>query len=173
MPAPSTSLLLSVADLLDRPGASRPLTLELEAPEGLDVPLVERIAPLRLDGVLESLAEGILVRGTLRAHVDMACARCLTAVPVDVTAQVAELYSEPGEDVEPGYEIRNGLISLDALLRDTLLPVVPTAPHCRPDCRGLCPTCGIDRNTGECACAEQAVDSRWAALEGLHLNDQP
>lgn len=177
MPAPLARTTLSVADLLGRPGASRPLALELDAPEGLDLPLVERLDRLRLDGVLESLAEGVLVRGTLSTTVEMACARCLRPLSAPVEADVAELYADPAgaedpADVEPGYAIRDGLIDLDALVRDTLVPRIPVAPLHDPDCKGLCPTCGADRNLTDCSCGEQPVDLRWSALEGLRLDDR-
>lgn len=174
MSAPSSHSVLSVADLLNRPGTSRPLALELDAPEGLDLPLVSRIAGLRLDGVLESLADGVLIRGTLSARLEMACARCLQPVSAEVAGDVAELYSDPAEaEPEPGYEVRDGLIDLDPLVRDALLPLVPLAPRCREDCKGLCPTCGADRNTTDCDCADQIRDTRWAALEGLRLDEHP
>ena len=35
---------------------------------------------------------------------------------------------------------------------------------CRPDCRGLCPTCGVDRNRLECACRTEEPDPRLAPL---------
>ena len=39
---------------------------------------------------------------------------------------------------------------------------------CREDCKGLCPQCGIDRNTDTCNC-EKPIDPRLAALKGLKL----
>jgi uncharacterized protein len=176
MPVPSTAFTLDITDLLGRPGASRPLALELDVPEGLDLPLVEQIEALRLDGVLESLVDGVLVRGTLSARIDVACARCLSPFGIDAAAEIAELYTEPGpdaEEVEPGYEVRDGSIDLDALVRDALLPLLPVAPVCRPDCRGLCPTCGADRNVEDCSCAEPVRDTRWGALEALRLSEPP
>jgi uncharacterized protein len=45
---------------------------------------------------------------------------------------------------------------------------VPFAPLCAETCKGLCPQCGIDLNTGTCSC-EAPVDPRLAALKGLKL----
>lgn len=177
MSAPLPRSVLSVDDLLNRPGTSRPLDVELDAPEGLDLPLVDAIGPLRFEGVLESLVDGVLVRATLRTRLEMACARCLQPVPTEVEVEVAELYADPDvvdpDTVEAGYEIGDGVIDLDPLARDALLPLVPLAPRCRPDCKGLCPTCGADRNVTECDCADQVRDLRWAGLEGLRLDEHP
>jgi uncharacterized protein len=43
---------------------------------------------------------------------------------------------------------------------------IPMKPLCRPDCAGLCPTCGADLNQTRCACAK-SVDPRWAGLAVL------
>jgi uncharacterized protein len=174
-----TDRVLSVADLVGRPGVSRPLNLAFPAPPDLDLPLTAVSDPLRFDGVVESVVEGILVRGTLRAELRVACARCLEEFSEAVAVPLVELFSEPasaqpvaaGEpsEVESGYELRDRQIDLDALVRDALVPAAPLQPRCRPDCAGLCPQCGHNRNQGPCSCLEAPRDSRWAALEALHL----
>jgi uncharacterized protein len=167
---------IPVSDLVGRPGRSRPLELEVAAPEGLELPLATVEGALRFSGVLESVVDGILVRGTLSAPLVLSCARCLRDVHEDVSTEVVELFSPPervdaDDELEEGYELVDEKIDLDTLLRDALVPAVPYQPLCRPDCAGLCPTCGIDRNDGDCDCVETASDPRWTALEGLRLPD--
>ena len=48
-------------------------------------------------------------------------------------------------------------------------------PLCRPDCRGLCPRCGSNLNSGDCSCESGSIDSRWAtlgALQGASLEEK-
>lgn len=166
--------VLTVTDLLDRPGASRQVDLAMGVPDGLGLTLVEVCDPLRLAGVIESVVDGLLVRGRVEATVRLSCSRCLTDMEDAVETDVTELFADegPGYDedgVEPGYEIREGTIDLDTLLRDALVPAAPYRPLCRPDCQGLCPGCGNDRNVVDCICEDHPTDSRWAALEGLRL----
>jgi uncharacterized protein len=33
---------------------------------------------------------------------------------------------------------------------------LPIAPVCKEDCKGLCPTCGQNRNEVDCGCAPRA-----------------
>lgn len=170
------STVVDVSDLIDRPGASRPVELDVPVPEGFEIPLTQFGDVITVDGQLESLVEGVLVRGSVGAEVAQTCARCLEPiVPVEVVADVAELYSDPTSaedegDVEEGYEIKDGVIDIDALLRDTLAQIVAVAPLCSDTCAGLCPTCGINRNDATCDCADEPVDGRWAALSDLKLN---
>jgi uncharacterized protein len=56
------------------------------------------------------------------------------------------------------------------MIRDAVVPAMPFAPLCRPDCQGLCERCGGDRNSAECVCPPE-IDSRWAPLASLRLPD--
>lgn len=169
--------VLKVADLVGRPGASRRLDLVLGVPPDLGLEAATIAEPVRLTGVLESVVDGILVRGTLAAHVVVACARCLTEVQTTLETDVAELYSDPDHlppdvdtaDLEDGYLLQQEAVDLDPLLRDSLVPAVPVQAHCRPDCAGLCPNCGVDRNEAACDCTDEQQDLRWSALRDLHM----
>lgn len=48
----------------------------------------------------------------------------------------------------------------------------PTQPLCKPDCKGLCPHCGENRNYVQCRCAEdkKLADSAFSVLKNLKLN---
>jgi uncharacterized protein len=177
MSADARDRVLRVADLIDRPGASRRVDLAMPAPQDLALDLAEVLGEVRLDGVVESVVDGLLVRGDLSATLSMACARCLTDMTTDVWIDVVELFTDPAGvpddvEVEVGYEINDdATISLDTLLRDALVPAVPYRPLCDEDCQGLCAQCGINRNDGDCDCVDTNTDARWAALEGLRLPD--
>lgn len=171
---PLSDRVLSVADLVGRPGSSRPLDLELAPPDDLDQALLRMGSPVRLTGVLESVVDGILVRGELSTVVQAQCGRCLKDIEEPVRADVVELFRDPSEvdpddEQEVGYEIREARIDLDVLVRDALAPALPYAPVCDQGCKGLCATCGADLNEAPCDCTDERNDARWAALEGLRL----
>jgi uncharacterized protein len=177
MTTPLHDHLVNVADLVDRPGASRRVELRLPVPEGFEFPLVTVDAPLELDAIIESVVDGLLVRGLLHAELELSCARCLHEVSHDVDADVVELFVDPArasaealEGLEEGYAVAEDHIDLDALLRDGLAPNAPYRPLCAESCQGLCARCGADLNAGACGCAEEGTDPRWAAL--AQLRDQ-
>jgi uncharacterized protein len=171
--------ILRVADLVDRPGASRRVHLELSVPDDFEVPLADLRDPVRIDGVLESVVDGILLRGTLSVDATLSCARCLVDVATTLQVEVVELFRDPAtvapddEPVEEGYELLDGTVSVDGLLRDALAPSLPFQPLCDEHCAGLCALCGANRNEVDCGCTETIPDGRWAALEGLRLQDGP
>ena len=57
-----------------------------------------------------------------------------------------------------------GLIDLEQLVRDEIVTQMPLAPLCRPDCAGLCPTCGERLDDLEPGHSHEILDPRWAAL---------
>ena len=160
---------IPVADLLRRSGSSR--ALQLEAPiAGLAGPGAEISAdvPIALDLTLERVSEGIVVRGTVRAHWNAACSRCLAPVSGEIAVHVDELF-EPHPLAGETYALEIDIIDLEPMIRDALLLEVPAKPLCRDDCAGLCPSCGIDRNSAACECGTTELDPRWAALRSLDL----
>jgi len=44
---------------------------------------------------------------------------------------------------------------------------MPMKPLCKPDCQGLCPVCGGNRNRERCACRADWVDPRMEPLKKL------
>lgn len=154
----------------------REVDLRVPVPEGFEVPLTELTGEVALRGSLDGLLDGVLLRGAVTVSARQRCASCLIDLdPHTILVDVAEMYSDPADaedpdDVEPAYAIVEGRIDIDGLLRDVLADAVPIAPRCRPDCAGLCPSCGMDLNQGACDCAEERVDDRWAALSDLELD---
>jgi len=123
-------------------------------------------APVDLDVTLEAMEGGISVVGTVRAPWEGECRRCLGPVRGEISATVNELFVREPEEGE-AYPILGQQIDLEPLAREALVLALPLAPLCRPDCAGLCPTCGADLNDGPCRCPPSGGDARWAALDVL------
>jgi uncharacterized protein len=159
---------VDVRDLLESPGASRRVRRE-ERVEGLATELAEVPTenPVRIDVLLESVVEGILVSGPLSGHIRYRCARCLKPFSREFQVEVTELFA-PGAEEEDAYPIGDGELDLEPMVRDAVVLSMPFSPICRPDCMGLCERCGGDRNLGECSCPP-AADPRWAPLRDLDL----
>lgn len=124
--------------------------------------------------------------GTFKGHLVVACSRCVGPVKLVLDEKLLVTFMPPGEmpqeeeaaASEEGPEVREEdldvfaydgeRIDLEPLFREQFVLAVPYAPLCAEDCKGLCPQCGIDRNTGTCSC-EKPIDPRLAALKGLKL----
>jgi len=116
--------------------------------------------------------------GTVDGELELMCSRCLeayrlpVAAPFDLRYLPASAVSAEAEhemdddDLETSY-YRDDQIDLNELLREQFYLSLPMKPLCRDDCRGLCPQCGINLNTGTCSCAPVWEDPRLAALKEL------
>jgi uncharacterized protein len=161
-----------------RPGSMHELEREAGAPSelGTDVIRVEEGSPLLLSLRMESVLEGVLVTGSVRGTATGACVRCLDPVAQPVDGRFQELFVhadrhdhhlEVGdEDADEEYRIEDGLIDLDPVVRDTVVPALPFQPVCRPDCPGLCSVCGQPL-AEDPEHQHDEIDPRWAALSAL------
>lgn len=169
-------MLFNVSQLLREPtGSTRTHAVddEVELPFG---------GPARVRGRAEFIRtpRGLVVRAHLGLTATAECSRCLgeAAIPMELT--IEEEYF-PTVDPLTGAQVKApedaAGFFIDAHHHVDLTPAVqqavslaePMQPLCRPDCRGLCPDCGADRNAGPCGCAAGPGDERWAALRGLNL----
>ena len=159
---------IDVRDLIGRPGATKEHHLEGQVPDlGTELARVRDDVPVSADLLLESIVEGVLVSGELTGTLRLRCARCLTEFDRPFAVEVHELFvSEPDEEGEEYRIDPEGSIAPDQMVRDSIGVELPFSPLCRPDCLGLCPVCGGDRNQGACPGHEES-DPRWAALDQL------
>ncbi|MBE0415266.1 MAG: DUF177 domain-containing protein [Dehalococcoidia bacterium] len=109
---------------------------------------------------------GIFVSGTLEITVKAVCSRCLSSFDQSLTPEIEEEYLSKAE--EGAFTINeNEEIDLSEAVRQYLFLALPMKPLCRPDCAGLCPSCGQNLNLGPCGCPSMALDPRLAALARL------
>jgi uncharacterized protein len=164
------SLVVHVRELLNHPGAHRHVVLRGLLPEvASPVAWVPADVPVLVEAEVESVVEGLLVRGEVSSTATVSCVRCLTERPREVSVEVQELFALDSRDAEEeGYAVLpDDRLPLDTMVRDALVLAFPFSPLCRPDCAGLCPVCGANRNEVDCGHDAEAVDERWAALAGL------
>ena len=162
-----TPLVLNVAELLRTPGLERHLELESSTTElGLDEDPRLVPGPVLLDLHLGVLSDGIVLRGTVTSAWTGECRRCLAAIGGPLVLDVQELYQNRVTDPE-AFPIEQDQLDLRPMAREVLLIDAPAAPLCRPDCAGICPVCGGNRNEDPCTCETTPVDNRWAALDAL------
>ncbi|GAB2743585.1 YceD family protein [Kitasatospora kifunensis] len=178
-------LVFDTHELGRRPGSLRKVERTSPAPEGLgivDVIGVPVGSEMDLKLRLESVVEGVLVTGTTEAHVTGECVRCLEPIEDDLEVDFQELYYYPEtdergrrassqdelseEDEEETYRLEGDFFDLQPVLRDAVVLALPLQPVCQEDCLGLCSECGA-RLSDDPDHHHDAVDPRWAALQGL------
>jgi uncharacterized protein len=126
----------------------------------------------------KDIVADIRLKGNFSGKFQVPCARCVEPVEIPLSAEFdlifrpAEADSEALErsitapETEIGYYLKDSLL-LEDVLREQVLLSLPVRTLCKPDCKGLCPRCGENRNSTACTCEEGPADPRWEALAGL------
>lgn len=114
--------------------------------------------------------------GGVRTSLELACSRCLEPfrLPVDVDFDLR--YLPRAENVGEG-EIEeddlttafyaDDMIDLSQLMAEQFHLALPMKPLCQEACRGLCPQCGTNWNTGACGCGSRWEDPRLDGLKAM------
>jgi uncharacterized protein len=118
----------------------------------------------------------VLVQGSMTASVRDICNRCLQPVDFSVTFNMEDEYF-PSVDITSGLPMptnpdrftldQNHVLDLSEALDQYMLAAMPMKVLCRPDCAGICPSCGHNLNEGSCSCPSSIKDPRWSKLVNL------
>jgi len=120
----------------------------------------------------------LLVEGRFTGEVELPCSRCAEPYVTRIEATISEQFSVRPAEVPPEAETieleepetaayRNHELDLTELLRQQMLVSLPMQPLCREECRGLCPTCGANLNTGRCGCPAEEAETPFSKLKSL------
>lgn len=155
-----------VSDLLSKPGSSRKESGAIR----LDIDLTNAgvHGDAGFEATLRSLSDGLVARGDATVFADLTCNRCLEVNTETLEVPFEQVYRHEPQDEDDEMRIERGTwIDLEPAVHDEVTLSLPIVPVCRPDCLGLCPTCGANLNIEPCGGHEDETDSPFAALKDL------
>lgn len=135
-------------------------------------------APVALESEVRKDGRKFRLVGRVRTALETACSRCLEPFTIAVDAPFDLLFL-PASDASPDLEseireddigvsfYKDEEIDLGEVMREQFYLALPMKPLCREACKGLCPVCGINRNTASCDCTANWVDPRLEGLKNL------
>jgi uncharacterized protein len=143
------------------------------------------VAPAVLELKVTKDAQKVRLTGRLTTTLEVDCSRCLEPFQVPVDAPIDLMFlpatgdgatqvagEQEMSDADAGVSFyKDDTIDLGDLMRDEFYLALPMKPLCKPDCRGLCPECGINRNRETCACKVEWIDPRLESLRTLLKHD--
>lgn len=130
--------------------------------------------PVKVASNVDKRKKEVVVFSRAKTSANYVCDRCLRPFsrPIDerftvlFTADQTYLDSSDNELVQL-ISAHTREIDLSAGVRESLLLAVPMKHLCLENCKGLCPTCGVNLNEESCGCVQEATDPRWADLKKL------
>jgi uncharacterized protein len=170
-------LLFNVAGLLgDTPGADRTYDIAdatIELPDDLVL-----ATPISGTVRLSRTNRGILADVRLATSLAGECARCLRPLTTPIDIQLEEEFL-PSLDLTTGRPVPvddepealrltdHHEVDLEGPVRDAISLAEPIAPLDRPDCPGLCMTCGLPLDEGTHDHPDDDWDPRMEALRAF------
>lgn len=137
--------------------------------------------PVQVQGhvTLVVTPEGVLAMGEATMSLMRTCSRCLELGEATVTVEIEEEFY-PSIDIRTGRPMsmehddepellidERHILDLTEVLRQYAIAETLEPSYCSPDCKGLCPICGANRNLESCTCETHQVDPRLAVLAQL------
>ena len=121
------ALRFDAVDLVGRTGTHRRVEHTVPAPAREAGGLAMQVAegdPIAIELELESVVEGIYAHGTVTAHLEGECSRCLDPVDQDIATRFDELFLYPekvkAEEREDSVLLVDDEVRLGPVVRDTL-----------------------------------------------------
>ena len=138
---------------------------------------IRQAGPLDWAATAERAGSEIRINGSLKTSVEMMCSRCLEPARQDIGKafdlffrQRHEIMFDEDQEIELTEKdtqtafFTGTQLAIGEILREQFLLALPMKALCRVDCKGLCPTCGINLNSGTCGCPPEKFSPHMDAL---------
>jgi len=138
---------------------------------------VRQATALNWNSTAERAGREIRINGSLKTTVEMMCSRCLEPARHDINKsfdlffrQRDELMFDEDQEIELNEKdtqtafFSGTQLAIGEILHEQVLLALPMKALCRVDCKGLCPTCGINLNSGTCSCPAEKFSPHMDTL---------
>ncbi len=138
---------------------------------------VQQAGPLNWSASAERAGDDIRIAGSLTTTVELACSRCLEPARVTINKPFdlffrqrdEEMFDEDEEIELSERDTRTAFftgtqLAISDILREQILLALPMKALCTIDCKGLCPQCGINLNSGSCNCPKEDFNPHMDTL---------
>ena len=126
--------------------------------------------------------ETVFIAGKIDSVVETVCCRCLETVRLPVCFDFRYTLMPVRENIRDKVELRTEdldfgfyqgeVVDLSPLVYEQIMLQIPMRVLCSEACRGLCPQCGANLNTGDCDCPKERGDERFAVLKNLKIRKE-
>lgn len=122
---------------------------------------------IHVTAIATRMNDDLYVDVKVETALETPCSRCLEQIKVPVAAKFEGLFV-PGRKEErmdsAGHKAewesqrvlfyQGGVVDLDEYIVEAITLALPMKPLCTDTCKGICPSCGKNLNSGNCKCSE-------------------
>ena len=125
--------------------------------------------------VIDKRLDDLNLKAKVVSSAELVCDRCLRKFEKELESHFEVYYSSKYADSEKEntrhLNLSNPIINLLNDVRSSLVLSLPIKLLCEEDCKGLCPSCGVNWNQHECDCHPEQIDSIWEPLKNLQVTE--
>ncbi len=139
---------------------------------------VLQFSTVQFSGEARYAAGLVEVKGVTQFNAAFSCGRCLQAFEQAYEVPFFERFVRENdgfveeEDEDQIHRIPDESFDITPYCKEEIFLALPYIPICNPECKGLCPQCGSNRNEHDCGCNTERIDPRFADLAKLFNQDQ-
>jgi uncharacterized protein len=159
---------LELRDIIHTPDAKKSFRLQVDLS---DLEFYGRrpiTQPVVAQGSVTNHAGALVLEGTARSTLDLACDRCGKEFSREKVVKLDSLVAQELEDEENDdiLLLEGTELDLNDVVTTAFVLAMDTKNLCSDDCKGLCAKCGANLNEGSCRCKPE-LDPRLAVLSQL------
>jgi Predicted metal-binding, possibly nucleic acid-binding protein len=135
--------------------------------KGEDIPVN---SPITVKASITNTGDYLLAEGGIKAELTLECSRCTEKFNYTAESHFEEKFSNSHDKMENDEDIiifEGDSIDLTDVVIGNLLLSLPMKYICSENCKGLCPQCGKNINTGKCDCKNEDLDPRLEVLKNF------
>lgn len=164
---------IDLRKIADNPGESIAFSCDLDTEE-LDFQQITAYTDRpHAEGCIRNTAGILELDGELTAPLICVCDRCGEEFSYRKQMELNAVISDDESELDDPdiFPMEDCGVDVDEIVRTMFVLGMETKFLCRPECKGLCPTCGKNLNEGPCSCKKE-MDPRMAVLEQLLDNKE-
>ena len=123
------------------------------------------LTPVSYEFTVTKYDDTVAIEGAISLEASLPCSRCLEEYALPLSLKMAIKLTPKSElpqaaemelhnDDLDVYYYEGDEIDLDPFVYEEVMLNMPVRPLCSEECKGICPTCGKNRNTEPCDCPE-------------------
>lgn len=129
-------------------------------------------APVAVKGTIKLNGNQFKLDVMYKSTWEYQCGRCLNPVDYVIQGEIKRSIVKDGDDGDDEIiVVESAIIDLYDVIYNDIVLNLPLQVMCDEDCKGLCPDCGMNLNSGTCNCSQESIDPRLAKLKNLFTHD--
>jgi uncharacterized protein len=138
---------------------------------------IQQVGPLDWSASAERAGDEIRIAGSVKASIELPCSRCLEPAKIAISKPFDLFFRQRDEDMfdeDEEVELTESdtrtafftgtQLAISDILREQILLALPMKALCTVDCKGLCPHCGTNLNSGKCTCPKENFSPHMGTL---------